>query len=1020
MLLSGTTGTIDGYVYADPNQTGTPSGNLGLAGRQVYVDLAGNGAYTVGDPTATTAGDGSYSIPGLAAGTYTVEEVVPVGYGQTAPSAAAVSVAVTAGGTTEQDFGELQLGTSSSFSFGNLGSTTTNFTALNSALQTDGKVVVVGYVGTEAAGDEQSVVARYFPDGTPDRLFGNNGYVVQSVGDSESIATDVLVEADGNIVVVGAHDIDYSFDGETKGYAERLFPDGTLDPSFSVMDYDASDSDSVPLGVVQLPDGTILLSGSSYTDNGSGLEEDTGSSLILDLEDSDGALNSSFGDFSGYSNIVIPDGDGDLYGAKAAVDPNSGDIYVPGSVNYNGMNVSRFELSGYTPTGHYQEYGTLPFADGPAYASRAVVEPNGNVLVVGYAEGANGNNDFALVEAVPDVAGGGFTLDTGFGDGGTVTTDFGGDDEATDVQLLSDGSILVSGTSAADGETVDIVEHYAPDGTPLGGTASDGETDLGVVPGNPVFADAAPAYAGTATADADDAPPAALVDGSVGFPPPYTPVVVGSESAKDVTVETAAPTVTYASSTPASVTADGSTAPEILAVQYTDPIGIDLRTLSSGNLMVALPSGATEAATYLGVVKTGNTQDLTAEYSVAAPAGGWVPADDGTYTVSLVAGQVSNTAVAAAAVPSLGTFTVTIGAAATPTPTPTPTGTQAASTTALTSTVATIDSGNLVVFTATVTGTAGGAAPTGTVTFSDGATALGTAAVAGGVATFSTAALPAGANAVTAAYGGDASYAASTSAAAATVTVAAPAAGAAALTPSLSAVALPSALVAGATKKLSVPIVIGDTGTGAVKGPVTVTLYASTDTTLDANDPVIATLHKTLAAKAGKSTKATLTLPGLPASLAAGTYHLLAQVTDPSGFAQTAATATTVTVAAPFVSPAIAFAAATTAVVNGTKRGSAQLSITNHGNVAIDGPVTVTLYETATGAVDTKSATLGTVSRKLNVPAGKTVKVSVPVTAAKSLAAGTYQLAAVVTTTAAEGAPATSTTVFDTVTFPVS
>jgi uncharacterized delta-60 repeat protein len=1019
-LLS--TGAIAGTVYADPGQSGVATGNVGLGGRQVYVDLAGNGAYTVGDPTATTAADGAYSITGLAAGTYTLHEVVPVGWGQTAPGAAAVPVTVTAGGTTEQDFGNLQLGSAASFDL-NADGTVANFTALNSALQTDGKIVVVGYSGTEAAKDEKSVVARYFPDGTPDLRFGTNGSVVQSIQSSESIATAVLVEPDGQIVVAGSYQIDLGFPGHTEGYAERLNADGSLDPSFDVLSESGSNTDSAPQGLVLLPDGSVLLSGSTYSDNGKEILPGTGSSILIDLENADGSLNPAFGDFQGYSNVVIPNNGGDLSGAQAVVDPATGDIYLAGTVTYDDDAVSEFVLEGFTPDGKYDAYEALEFPNGPSDATAAVVQPDGKVLVVGEALG-DADDDFGLARFTPDAADATFVPDTTFGtDGtGTVTTDFGGIDGATSVQLLPDGTFIVAGTSSFDdgsgdvSDVDDVVEHYAADGTPLGGTVSDGETNLGVDPGVPVFANAAPAFVGVAAAVGTDGAQPTFVNASIGFPPPYTPVVVGSQSAKDVTVESAAPSVAYVA--PAAVTVAGSAAPEVLRVQYTDPIGIDLRTLSSGNLQVTLPGGATEPAAYLGVEANGNTQDLTADYSVPAPAGGWVAADDGTYQVSLQAGQVRNTAVAAAAVADLGSFTVNVSG--TPgTPTPTPTATPLASTVAVTAAVAAVDAGNVVLFTATVTGVAGGAAPTGIVTFFDGSIVLGTAAVAGGAATFSTAALPAGADAVTAVYSGDATYTTSTSAAT-TVTVAAPAAGAAALTPSLSAVALPAALVAGAAHKLSIPVTVADTGKAAFHGEVTVNLYASADASLDAGDVTIDTVRRPASAKAGRSTKVTVTLAGLPASLASGTYHLLAQVIDPSGFAQTAATAGTVTVAAPFVSPAVTFAASTAAVINGQKRGPVAISILNNGNVAIGGPVTVTLYETATGAVDAQSSKLGTITRRLSVPPAKAKATSVPVTLPTSLAAGTYQLVAVVTTTAGGGAAAATTTTFDPVPFTVS
>jgi hypothetical protein len=64
--------------------------------------------------------------------------------------------------------------------------------------------------------------------------------------------------------------------------------------------------------------------------------------------------------------------------------------------------------------------------------------------------------------------------------------------------------------------------------------------------------------------------------------------------------------------------------------------------------------------------------------------------------------------------------------------------------------------GHTVIFTATVTSSAG--VPTGTVTFKNGAIMLDSVALSGGVATFATSALPAGSNKITAHYSGATNY----------------------------------------------------------------------------------------------------------------------------------------------------------------------------------------------------------------------------------------------------------------------
>src|SRR5438067_1555163 len=82
--------------------------------------------------------------------------------------------------------------------------------------------------GEAAHPNESSVVARYFPDGSPDKTFGTNGEIVEQVANSSSEAHDVLVEPDGRIIVVGQDQIGPN----DTGYYERFFADGTEDPSF--------------------------------------------------------------------------------------------------------------------------------------------------------------------------------------------------------------------------------------------------------------------------------------------------------------------------------------------------------------------------------------------------------------------------------------------------------------------------------------------------------------------------------------------------------------------------------------------------------------------------------------------------------------------------------------------------------------------------------------------------------------------------------------------------------------------
>ena len=78
--------SINGTVFNDTNDNGGEnSGDVGIAGRTVYLDSNDNGKLDAGEPTLTTNSIGYYNFAGLVAGTYTVREVTPSGWVETAP-----------------------------------------------------------------------------------------------------------------------------------------------------------------------------------------------------------------------------------------------------------------------------------------------------------------------------------------------------------------------------------------------------------------------------------------------------------------------------------------------------------------------------------------------------------------------------------------------------------------------------------------------------------------------------------------------------------------------------------------------------------------------------------------------------------------------------------------------------------------------------------------------------------------------------------------------------------------------
>ncbi|HEX8916162.1 MAG TPA: Ig-like domain-containing protein, partial [Humisphaera sp.] len=119
------------------------------------------------------------------------------------------------------------------------------------------------------------------------------------------------------------------------------------------------------------------------------------------------------------------------------------------------------------------------------------------------------------------------------------------------------------------------------------------------------------------------------------------------------TVDLTPPTATASA---AGVAAPGGTA--TITVSYADNVGLAPSTIDSNDLQVTGPNGYSALAVLQSVTGTGAGR--TAVYVAPAPAGGWKSANNGTYTVALRAGQVTDAAGNAAPAAALATFGVAL------------------------------------------------------------------------------------------------------------------------------------------------------------------------------------------------------------------------------------------------------------------------------------------------------------------------------------------------------------------------
>ncbi len=81
---------------------------------------------------------------------------------------------------------------------------------------------------------------------------------------------------------------------------------------------------------------------------------------------------------------------------------------------------------------------------------------------------------------------------------------------------------------------------------------------------------------------------------------------------------------------------------EAVTVVYTDDVAVDFNSIGLTDLTVNGPGGSRNAAS-VATSPSANAKTITATYQVAAPAGGWDAAQDGSYTISIGAGSVTDT-----------------------------------------------------------------------------------------------------------------------------------------------------------------------------------------------------------------------------------------------------------------------------------------------------------------------------------------------------------------------------------------
>jgi uncharacterized delta-60 repeat protein len=327
--------------------------------------------------------------------------------------------------------------------------------ATDTAVQSDGKTVVVGFTQTSPSVVRRFAVARFNFDGSLDRSFGpdHTGTMSFAVSDrNDDEARAVAIQPDGRIVIAGTSKVSGRVP-HTEFSVVRLMPNGSFDNSFdgngkrSIRIKDESFAQDVALQ----PDGKIVIVGGDLN----GFITINTDFAIARLN-RDGSMDKSF---DGDGKRTIPMGENESASAVAidtngspGSNPNFGKIVLAGDISNSGSR-QEYAMARLNPNGSldktFDENGVLAGkfkGYSKAFVRGVLIQPNGKMVVAGHAIDGTSTDDTPITLARRNLDG---SLDKSFGaeGNGNAYIDFGGKDLGGDVMRSANGGLIVAGTS---------------------------------------------------------------------------------------------------------------------------------------------------------------------------------------------------------------------------------------------------------------------------------------------------------------------------------------------------------------------------------------------------------------------------------------------------------------------------------------------------------------------------------------------------------------------------------------------
>lgn len=261
-----------------------------------------------------------------------------------------------------------------------------NDIAYGVAIQPDGKIVVVGYTGTNA----DIAIVRYNEYGALATGFGTNGIVTTDIDSANNYGRAVVIDSNNNILVGG------DFGNNNKLFVLRYSSTGSLDTSFNSNGYVTTSIGSGITSGYSLcldSDGKILIAGVAD------IPPSRDFAIVRYM--TNGSLDTTFGT-AGKVTTNFNETNSDDYAYAVKVD-SSGRIIVAGHTLLSGVYdfaVARYYSNGNLDTSFGKKIYDLGSDDDRV--SCMAIQTDGKIIIAGRTKNtATGKTDFALIRLLP-------------------------------------------------------------------------------------------------------------------------------------------------------------------------------------------------------------------------------------------------------------------------------------------------------------------------------------------------------------------------------------------------------------------------------------------------------------------------------------------------------------------------------------------------------------------------------------------------------------------------------------------